>query len=155
MRARVDVYRTKLLESPLEAGIGGPRAFVQHWHDELARLDDVQIRLESFSVSGGRGEHQQGPGSWRLSPEELARRRRIEDERFGPCPPPVPVEVSDPWQEARAFLHIYRREQDPNMDLPARLAEVEAELRVNGCPLYTPYAAEEKRGLERGGGRKS
>ena len=121
-----------LLESPLEAVICGPQAFNRLWHDELTRFDDVQVRLESFSVSAGRRESEPGPGSWRLSPEELARRRRVDDERFGPCPPPVPVEMGDPLQEARAFLHSYRREQDPNLDLPARLAEVEAELRAQG-----------------------
>ncbi|MFM7267395.1 MAG: nitric oxide synthase oxygenase [Cyanobium sp.] len=121
-----------LLESPLEAVICGPEAFNRLWHDELTRFAAVQVRLESFAVSASLREREPGPGSWRLSPDELARRRRVDDERLGSCPPPVPVGVSDPWQEARAFLHCYRREQHPHLDLPARLAEVEAELSARG-----------------------
>jgi nitric-oxide synthase len=121
-----------LLLQPAEVVVCGPEAFNQDWQQRLTPLASVEVRLESFSNSGNGRIGAAEPGTWRLSPEDLAARARVSEERFGPCPPAVPVGQSRPLDEARSFLDSFRREVEPALDLQGRLAEVEAELRQRG-----------------------
>lgn len=121
-----------LLLQSSEVVVCGPEAFNRTWQALLAPLEALDVRLESFSESGNGRVKLQEPGAWRLSPEELALRRRAGEERFGVCPRPVPVGESCPLDEARSFLDSFRREVEPELDLEARLAEVAGELRQHG-----------------------
>jgi len=121
-----------LLSAPLEVVVCGPEAFNRGWQQELGRLAPVQVRLESFRAPARAPEGVAEPGSWRLSPQDLAERRRAADARFGAAPPPVSVGESDPLREAHSFLDSYRRETAPDLDLEVRLAEVEKQLRHRG-----------------------
>ncbi|MFM8604174.1 MAG: nitric oxide synthase oxygenase, partial [Cyanobium sp.] len=120
------------LQAPLEVVICGPEAFNRRWSEALARFPALQVRIESFRAAAGHDGDAQEPGAWRLSGEDLAARRHGLEERFGPPPPPVTVEVSAPLDEARSFLDSYRREQAADLDLEARLAAVEGELLEQG-----------------------
>lgn len=120
------------LQTPTEVVICGPDAFNLTWQELLAPLQTVQLRLESFSNSSNDRLSSLAPGAWRLSPDALAERRRATEQRFGACPRAVPVGESCPMDEARSFLDSFRREVEPELDLEARLSEVEAELRQRG-----------------------
>ncbi|MFM7312085.1 MAG: nitric oxide synthase oxygenase [Cyanobium sp.] len=129
-----------LLEAPLEVVICGPRAFNTHWNSLLSLRSGLLVRLESFAPSAAGHAGSRDPGAWRLSPEDLAERRRASEERFGPIPPPVEVGHTAPLAEAHSFLDSFRREAAPDLDLDGRLAEVAAQLQR--CGQWQPSHAE-------------
>ncbi|MEB3166609.1 MAG: nitric oxide synthase oxygenase, partial [Cyanobacteriota bacterium] len=121
-----------LLQAPLEVVICGPEPFNHSWLEALTPLEGVEPRVESFAAGAGQVDPTPEPGSWRRSPAEMAATRLRQEERFGPCPEPVPVGRSCPLDELRGFLDQRRREQDPELDLERRLAEASAELARRG-----------------------
>jgi nitric oxide synthase oxygenase domain/subunit/ferredoxin-NADP reductase/CRP-like cAMP-binding protein/bacterioferritin-associated ferredoxin len=121
-----------LLNQPVEVVICGPEAFHRVWSTALSALPAAEVRIESFTSAGLSGDGSRQPGSWRLTPDALAERRRLADERFGPCPQPVPVDQSCPLEEMRVFFDAYRREVDSSLDLEQRLGVAIADLRSWG-----------------------
>ena len=120
------------LTGATEAVVCGPPGFNRMWEELLSPLRQLQVRVESFSASGNGHAASQDPGTWRLSPPELAERRRSKEQQFGACPRPVLVNETCPMEEARSFLDSFRREVAPELNLDERLNEVRAELQQRG-----------------------
>ena len=121
---------TNLLSQPVEVVICGPEAFNASWQALLTPLPGVESRVESFAADSL--QDAQEPGAWRRSAAEMAELQRRQEQRFGPCPHPLPVDRSCPLDELRGFLESYRREVDSQMDPEQRLADLEAERQRRG-----------------------